>query len=320
MAQRGGGLADAARRAVGRAAKAVRGKDAEAPGDGRAGTRTSGTAGPAKKTPGKKTSPAKKAAATKSAAPAKKATSAGKATSAKAAGSKKSAPAKKATESAARKPAAAGKATPAKTTTKSATKSAAPSKRTGRSTTKDTQETGLTKKATTTNARAKTATAKTATAKTAAQPTAQPHGKPTTKAGQRRKPTAASLQVGSNEEPWSEAELAAVRSELEHDLQTMLSELTLSDEQIAELIQDASNASGDDPADTGSKAFEREHEMTLANNTRDLIRQTRRALGRIAAGSYGTCESCGNAIGKRRLQAFPRATLCVTCKQEQERR
>jgi DnaK suppressor protein len=100
----------------------------------------------------------------------------------------------------------------------------------------------------------------------------------------------------------------------------MLSELALSDEQIAELIQDASNASGDDPADTGSKAFEREHEMTLANNTRELIRQTRRALGRIAAGSYGTCESCGNAIGKRRLQAFPRATLCVSCKQEQERR
>jgi RNA polymerase-binding protein DksA len=191
---------------------------------------------------------------------------------------------------------------------KSATARKAPPAKAAKSTTKSTTgKTSLTKKATTTNARGKTATPK--------APAAQSKG-----ASQRHKPAAASLQVRSNEEPWSEQELAAVRAELEHDLQTMLSELALSDEQIAELIQDASNASGDDPADTGSKAFEREHEMTLANNTRELIRQTRRALGRIAAGSYGTCESCGNAIGKRRLQAFPRATLCVTCKQEQERR
>ena len=43
-------------------------------------------------------------------------------------------------------------------------------------------------------------------------------------------------------------------------------------------------------------------------------------LARIAAGTFGTCESCGEAIGKARLQAFPRATLCVECKQREERR
>ena len=37
-------------------------------------------------------------------------------------------------------------------------------------------------------------------------------------------------------------------------------------------------------------------------------------------GSYGQCESCGNAIGKNRLMAFPRATLCLACKQREERR
>ncbi|MBN9325656.1 MAG: TraR/DksA family transcriptional regulator, partial [Cellulomonas sp.] len=41
---------------------------------------------------------------------------------------------------------------------------------------------------------------------------------------------------------------------------------------------------------------------------------------RIAAGTYGACESCGKPIGKARLQAFPRATLCVECKQREERR
>ena len=37
-------------------------------------------------------------------------------------------------------------------------------------------------------------------------------------------------------------------------------------------------------------------------------------------GNYGICESCGQPIGKGRLQVFPRATLCVTCKQREERR
>ena len=54
-------------------------------------------------------------------------------------------------------------------------------------------------------------------------------------------------------------------------------------------------------------------------NARDLLLQTDKALGRIEAGTYGTCESCGGPIGKARLQAFPRATLCLECKQAEER-
>ena len=50
------------------------------------------------------------------------------------------------------------------------------------------------------------------------------------------------------------------------------------------------------------------------------LTQTRHALERIEDASYGQCESCGEPIGKARLQAFPRVTLCMTCKQKQERR
>ncbi len=60
--------------------------------------------------------------------------------------------------------------------------------------------------------------------------------------------------------------------------------------------------------------------MSLANNARNMLEQTERALSRIEDGTYGVCESCGNPVGKARLQAFPRATLCVTCKQREERR
>ena len=77
---------------------------------------------------------------------------------------------------------------------------------------------------------------------------------------------------------------------------------------------------GDDEADAGTKTFERELEFALSQNAQDLLDQSERALARIDAGTYGVCESCGQPIGKARLQAFPRATLCVTCKQRQERR
>lgn len=44
------------------------------------------------------------------------------------------------------------------------------------------------------------------------------------------------------------------------------------------------------------------------------------ALRSIQEGTYGICQGCGSKIPKRRLQARPFATLCVTCKQRQEQR
>ena len=89
---------------------------------------------------------------------------------------------------------------------------------------------------------------------------------------------------------------------------------------ITDLLRDSGDGAGDDQADSGGKAFEREQEMTLLANARESMLQSRHALTRIEEGAYGSCESCGNPIGKLRLQAFPRATLCVSCKQQQERR
>jgi len=77
---------------------------------------------------------------------------------------------------------------------------------------------------------------------------------------------------------------------------------------------------GDDQADAGAKTFQREHELALTQNARDLREQSAQALARIEAGTFGVCKSCGQPIGKARMQAFPRATLCLTCKQREERR
>jgi RNA polymerase-binding protein DksA len=126
--------------------------------------------------------------------------------------------------------------------------------------------------------------------------------------------------VRAEEDPWTVVELDAVRSELTTELGRLTRDMETLETSIADVLRDSGDGAGDDQADSGSKAFEREQEMGLLANTRESRFQTEHALERITDGTYGVCESCGNAIGKARLQAFPRATLCVSCKQRQERR
>jgi DnaK suppressor protein len=141
--------------------------------------------------------------------------------------------------------------------------------------------------------------------------------------GASRKPAevaAGKLAVKPDEDPWTAAELAEVRDELERDRLRLRSELNLAEHELQDLMRDAGDGAGNDQADVGSTTFERDHEMSLANNARDMLTQTERALGRIDDGTYGVCESCGQPIGKMRVMAFPRATLCLSCKQREERR
>ncbi|MBV9208070.1 MAG: TraR/DksA C4-type zinc finger protein [Actinobacteria bacterium] len=131
---------------------------------------------------------------------------------------------------------------------------------------------------------------------------------------------AAGLPVRPGEEPWTAAELERVRAELQAEAEGLRADIAKVVGDIAAGRNVAVRDAGDDEADAGTKAFERDHELALTQNARDLLDQGERALGRIDAGTYGVCESCGQPIGKARLLAFPRATLCVACKQRQERR
>ena len=130
----------------------------------------------------------------------------------------------------------------------------------------------------------------------------------------------APLIVEEGSESWSAAELKAMRAELNKDLLRLRAELAEAENEMEDLITSAGVGAGDDQADAGTKTFEREHEMSLVYNARDMVVQTERALERIDNKSYGRCEECGNSVGKARLQVFPRATLCMVCKQKEERR
>ena len=128
------------------------------------------------------------------------------------------------------------------------------------------------------------------------------------------------VTASAGETPWSAAELKAIRIELSKELLRLKHELELIEAEMEALIADSGEGAGDDQADSGTKTFEREHEMSLVINARDMVLQTERALDRIDSKSYGNCEDCSNPIGKERLQVFPRATLCMICKQKEERR
>ncbi|HPU14401.1 MAG TPA: TraR/DksA C4-type zinc finger protein [Aeromicrobium sp.] len=125
--------------------------------------------------------------------------------------------------------------------------------------------------------------------------------------------------VRSDEQPWTAAETKAIREELASDLDRLREELDHTARDLQEILAGGVDGAGNDQADVGANSLERDAEMSLAANQRELLEQTNRALERLADGSYGLCETCGEAIGKMRLMAFPRATLCMDCKRREER-
>lgn len=116
--------------------------------------------------------------------------------------------------------------------------------------------------------------------------------------------------------------LAAIRQQLDEHQVELRAEL-------AELEEAAFNSQSEmsgevsydeDPADAGSFTFEREKDLSIANNVQDLIDKIERAIEKVDEGTYGICEVCGLPIEAARLKALPHALLCVKDKTAEERR
>lgn len=127
------------------------------------------------------------------------------------------------------------------------------------------------------------------------------------------------LRVKDDESPWSPEEITEQRGILVEEIEEHRRELALAEEELDQLLRSTGDGAGDDQADAGSKTAEREHEIALAANARASLDQAEHALEQLEAGTYGVCENCGNPIGKLRLQARPRATLCMSCQAKQNR-
>ena len=99
----------------------------------------------------------------------------------------------------------------------------------------------------------------------------------------------------------------------------------LLEEERARLLREVAQADdpvnfGDDQEDEDEEADEAEevgNRLAVAHTQRDRLDEIDRALEKIAAGSYGTCDACGGEISERVLAAAPESALCESCKKSQ---
>ena len=121
----------------------------------------------------------------------------------------------------------------------------------------------------------------------------------------------------------SKKELDELRQRLEAEHAELQVQLTTIEETSFATSQ--SDISGEvsfdeENADAGTFTFERERDLSIENNVRDLMGKIDRALARMEAGTYGICSRCGKPIEKARLKALPYADLCIKDAQAQSRR
>jgi RNA polymerase-binding protein DksA len=94
-----------------------------------------------------------------------------------------------------------------------------------------------------------------------------------------------------------------------------LERLTGLERDRAAIIESSGPAGTDDEHDPegATIAFERQHVAALISQARGHLAQIDAATARLAEGSYGRCESCGQPIGTARLAARPVTTMCIDC-------
>jgi len=142
---------------------------------------------------------------------------------------------------------------------------------------------------------------------------------------QRAKParTAARPRSGSRVRTIAKREFNGFRRLLEEERARLLAELEAMEEHTPEVEDqvgmDIGGGYDEDLADVASSTFEREKGLALESSVQQLLTQVDEALARIEEGTYGTCVRCGNPIDAARLKVLPYATLCIKCKEEEER-
>ncbi len=86
---------------------------------------------------------------------------------------------------------------------------------------------------------------------------------------------------------------------------------------MSEMSSDTENFP--DPTDRAALESDRNFELRIRDRERKLIKKIKDALQRIEDGTYGICEQCGEEISEERLMARPVTTLCIKCKEKQEK-
>ena len=99
-------------------------------------------------------------------------------------------------------------------------------------------------------------------------------------------------------------------------------------ELVAELERQVEARFGDDQSSRLDETIEigdraatlhgQDVDLSVLELRRSRLRQIEQALARLASGTYGVCDECGEAIDEERLAILPFALTCVECKRRAE--
>ena len=117
-------------------------------------------------------------------------------------------------------------------------------------------------------------------------------------------------------------EIEDLRARLEEERSELETQLTTIEENSFSASQSDMTgevAFDDETADAGTATFERERDLSIEQNARDLMQKIDRALHRMTAGTFGVCDRCGRPIEKARVKAIPYVELCLKDAQARSR-
>jgi YteA family regulatory protein len=106
------------------------------------------------------------------------------------------------------------------------------------------------------------------------------------------------------------ARLLAERDRIHRELEEIEKEISIDDTPISQgELADYDNH----PADAATDTYEKERDIAVRENFREILGRIDEALGKIERGTYGICDRCGREISEGRLEAVPYAIYCVEC-------
>lgn len=121
--------------------------------------------------------------------------------------------------------------------------------------------------------------------------------------------------------PLDDARKAALRDRLHADEARLTAQIALLDERAreAQTPDEVAFSTQETLQDEAGLAVEREKEQAVMRGLQGVLRDVRAALAKLDRDAYGRCDTCGQPIDPRRLNAVPHATLCLSCQAKAER-
>lgn len=127
--------------------------------------------------------------------------------------------------------------------------------------------------------------------------------------------------MANNNNELAPEKIEYLKKELLKQREETLKELKLVEASLRLITQSelaGENSYDEEFADSGTATFEREKDLSLYENLRDVLSRIEKALKRIDEGTYGKCARCGAPIPFERLKAIPYADLCIEDKKKEE--